>query len=74
MRNINIHIHTQPKETVAAADALIGQMLDSLLSDSDIAIHLMNGKKRKFQFNWILPLEILLFDKKMVYLLIKSPL
>lgn len=44
VRNINAQIHTQPKETVAAADHLVGQMLDSLLSDSDIAIHLMNGK------------------------------
>ncbi|MGL4996142.1 MAG: HD-GYP domain-containing protein, partial [Deefgea sp.] len=44
VRNINAQIHTQPKETVAAADHLVGQMLDSLLSDCDIAIHLMNGK------------------------------
>jgi len=44
VRNINAQIHTQPKETVAAADHLVEQMLDSLLSDSDIAIHLMNGK------------------------------
>ncbi|WP_035852282.1 HD-GYP domain-containing protein [Deefgea rivuli] len=44
VRNISSQIHTQPKETVAAADQLVGKMLDSLLSDSDIAIHLMNGK------------------------------
>ena len=44
VRNLNSQIHTQPKATVAAADQLVGQMLDSLLSDSDIAIHLMNGK------------------------------
>jgi putative nucleotidyltransferase with HDIG domain len=44
VRNINAQIYTQPKETVTAADHLVGQMLDSLLSDSDIAIHLMNGK------------------------------
>ena len=44
VRNINTNIHTQPKETIAAADHLVGQMLDSLLSASDIAIHLMNGK------------------------------
>ena len=44
VRNINAQIHTQPKETVATADELVGKMLDSLLSDSDIAIHLMNGK------------------------------
>lgn len=44
MRNINTQIHIQGKETVAAADTLVGEMLDSLLSDNDIAIHLMNGK------------------------------
>ncbi len=43
VRSINSQIHIDAKKTVAAADQLVNQMLDSLLIDDDIAIHLMNG-------------------------------
>jgi putative nucleotidyltransferase with HDIG domain len=44
VRKLNKDIHSNPREGIAAAEKLIGTMLDSLLSDNDIAIHLMNEK------------------------------
>ncbi len=43
VRSMNSQIHIDAKKTVAAANQLVNQMLDSLLIDDDIAIHLMNG-------------------------------
>lgn len=44
VRKLNKEIHSNPRETIAAAEQLLGTMLDSLLSNNDIAIHLMNEK------------------------------
>ncbi len=44
IKNITRNIFSQPKEAYKHADELTQQMLDSLLSEKDIAIHLMNDK------------------------------
>lgn len=44
VRKLNKEVHSNPRESIAAAEQLIGTMLDSLLTDNDIAIHLMNEK------------------------------
>lgn len=44
LKTINKNIFSQPQEAFKSADALIEQMLASLLIDKDIAIHLMNDK------------------------------
>jgi len=44
IKNISRNIYSQPKEAYNSADQLTQQMLDSLLSEKDIAIHLMNDK------------------------------
>ncbi|WP_212686174.1 HD-GYP domain-containing protein [Undibacterium luofuense] len=44
LKDITRNLFSRPKESVAQADNLIQQMLDSLLTDKDIAIHLMNDK------------------------------
>ena len=44
IRNISRNIFSRPQETREEADQLVQQMLDSLLIDKDIAIHLMNDK------------------------------
>lgn len=44
VRNINRNIFSRPKETLLEASKLIQKMSDSLLSDNDVAIHVMNEK------------------------------
>lgn len=44
VRSLEKNIHARPKEAVAAADQLVDGMLDSLLTDKDIAIHLMSDR------------------------------
>ena len=44
LKNITKNLFSRPQESVKHADELIQQMLDSLLVDKDIAIHLMNDK------------------------------
>jgi putative nucleotidyltransferase with HDIG domain len=44
MKEINRHIYSQPRKAFVEADSLVDQMLASLLTDKDIAIHLMNDK------------------------------
>jgi putative nucleotidyltransferase with HDIG domain len=44
IKNISRNLFSQPKEAFNSADQLTQQMLDSLLSEKDIAIHLMNDK------------------------------
>ena len=44
LKNINRNIFSRPQEAFRDADELVQQMLDSLLTDKDIAIHLMNDK------------------------------
>ncbi len=43
-KNISSKLYSQPKEAHRDADALIQQMLASLMSDKDVAIHVMNDK------------------------------
>jgi putative nucleotidyltransferase with HDIG domain len=44
VRKLNKEIHQNPKSSVFAAEQLVEFLLGSLLSDNDIAIHLMNEK------------------------------
>lgn len=44
IRNMSRNIFSRPQETREEAEQLVQQMLDSLLIDKDIAIHLMNDK------------------------------
>lgn len=44
IRSISRNVFSRPQETREEADQLVQQMLDSLLIDKDIAIHLMNDK------------------------------
>jgi putative nucleotidyltransferase with HDIG domain len=44
VRNISRNLLSNPKEAVAGANQLTDEMLQSLLGDSDVAIHLMNDK------------------------------
>ena len=44
LKNITKNLFARPQESVRQADELIQQMVDSLLVDKDIAIHLMNDK------------------------------
>jgi putative nucleotidyltransferase with HDIG domain len=46
LRDIDKQLHSSPKETLAGAERLVGQMLDTLLVDNDIIIHLMNDKTK----------------------------
>jgi putative nucleotidyltransferase with HDIG domain len=43
-KNISSKLYSQPKEAHHDADELIQQMLASLMSDKDVAIHVMNDK------------------------------
>ncbi|GGD01074.1 HD-GYP domain-containing protein [Undibacterium terreum] len=44
LKNISRNLFSRPQEAQREADQLIQQMLESLLADKDIAIHLMNDK------------------------------
>lgn len=44
LKNISRNLFSRPQEAQKEADQLIQQMLESLLADKDIAIHLMNDK------------------------------
>ncbi|MCU6432509.1 HD-GYP domain-containing protein [Undibacterium sp. Jales W-56] len=44
LKNITRNLFSRPQEVFRDADQLVDQMLDSLLRDKDIAIHLMNDK------------------------------
>jgi len=44
LKNINTNLFSRPAASLASAEQLIQQMLDSILTDKDIAIHLMNDK------------------------------
>ncbi len=44
LKNISLNLFSRPQEAHRDADQLVQQMLDSLLTDKDIAIHLMNDK------------------------------
>ena len=44
LKNINRNIFSRPQEALKEASELVQHMLDSLLIDKDIAIHLMNDK------------------------------
>ncbi|MFZ6746514.1 HD-GYP domain-containing protein [Undibacterium sp. JH2W] len=44
LKSITKNLFSRPQESVREADQLVQQMLDSLLVDKDIAIHLMNDK------------------------------
>lgn len=44
VRLLEKNIYARPKESAAEADGLIDTMLDSLLTDKDIAIHLMSDR------------------------------
>ncbi|MDO8654228.1 MAG: HD-GYP domain-containing protein [Undibacterium sp.] len=44
LKNISRNLFSRPKEAYNDADQLIQQMLDSLMADKNIAIHLMNDK------------------------------
>ncbi len=44
LKNISHKIFSRPQEACNDANQLVQQMLDSLLTDKDIAIHLMNDK------------------------------
>ncbi|WP_043647805.1 HD-GYP domain-containing protein [Chitinilyticum litopenaei] len=44
VKQINKQIYARPADTAAQADQLVTRMLDSLLTDSDIALQLMNEK------------------------------
>jgi len=44
IKNINKNLFARPKECVEAAVGLVGQMVSSLLTDKDVAIHVMNDK------------------------------
>ncbi|HJU71487.1 MAG TPA: HD-GYP domain-containing protein [Paucimonas sp.] len=44
LKNINANVFSRPQDAHRLANELIGKMLDSLMTDRDIAIHLMNDK------------------------------
>ncbi|MBI5936221.1 MAG: DUF3391 domain-containing protein [Betaproteobacteria bacterium] len=44
VKGISKNIFSRPEQTIQAAESMIKQMVDSLLIDQDIAIHLMNDK------------------------------
>lgn len=44
LKNITKNLFARPQESVRQAEELVQQMLESLLVDKDIAIHLMNDK------------------------------
>lgn len=44
IKTINKNLFSQPKECVEAALGLVNQMVDSLLTEKDVAIHVMNDK------------------------------
>lgn len=44
LKNISRNLFSRPKEAYKDADQLIQQMLESLMADKNIAIHLMNDK------------------------------
>ncbi|MDE2431146.1 MAG: DUF3391 domain-containing protein, partial [Burkholderiales bacterium] len=44
LKNITKNLFSRPQEAIQNADELVQQMLDSLLVEKDIAIHLMNDK------------------------------
>jgi putative nucleotidyltransferase with HDIG domain len=44
LREINSNIHARPKEAYAEAADLVQDILTTILSDKDVAIHLMNDK------------------------------
>ena len=44
LKNISLNLFSRPQEAHHDADLLVQQMLESLLTDKDIAIHLMNDK------------------------------
>jgi len=44
LKDINVNLFSRPAAALESAEQLIQQMLDSILTDKDIAIHLMNDK------------------------------
>lgn len=44
VKNITKNLFSRPQESLREAGELVGQMVDSMLTDKDIAIHLMNDK------------------------------
>ncbi|MES2831846.1 MAG: HD-GYP domain-containing protein [Pseudomonadota bacterium] len=44
LKSINTNLFSRPAAALESAEQLIQQMLDSILTDKDIAIHLMNDK------------------------------
>ena len=44
LKDINANLFSRPAEAHQSADQLVQQMLDSILTDKDVAIHLMNDK------------------------------
>ena len=44
LKNISLNIFSRPKEASADANALVQQMMDSLLSDKNVAIHLISDQ------------------------------
>jgi putative nucleotidyltransferase with HDIG domain len=61
VRRIDKQLNQRPKETLAGADHLVSQLLDSLLVDSDIVIHLMNDKAPSEAFYYH-PLNVLILS------------
>lgn len=45
VRRIERGVHSQPDVAVQAADVLVGGIIDSVLSQGDIVIHALNGKR-----------------------------
>lgn len=44
LKNVERNVFSRPRDAFAEADTLVQKMLDSLLADKSIAIHLMNDK------------------------------
>ena len=44
VKNISKNIHSRPKEAYAAADTLVGQMVEAMINKGDVMIHAMNDK------------------------------
>ncbi|MFO1380715.1 MAG: HD-GYP domain-containing protein [Chitinivorax sp.] len=44
VKNITRNLFARPQESLREAGELVGQMVDSMLTDKDVAIHLMNDK------------------------------
>lgn len=44
VKNITKNLFSRPQESLREAGELVGQMVDSMLTDKDVAIHLMNDK------------------------------